>query len=126
MATPPVTVGPRLTDEQFFTEAIDTTRPGLAGIPAAVARGDFAAARRLFAAEARASLQPERFLSLRREFHASPHVSPGETVAAAAERILRLELISCGTPHQFAGEVDWFSNPTFNQYKEWNWPLSRH
>lgn len=121
-----VTSGPRLTDERFFGEVIDTARPGLAGIPDAVARGDFAAARRLFAAEARASLQPERFLSVRREFHNSPHFQPGESVAEAAERILRLELLSCGTPHQFSGAVDWFSNPTFNQYKEWTWQLSRH
>ncbi len=37
-----------------------------------------------------------------------------------------MELISCGTPHQFAGEVDWFANPTFNGYEEWTWQLSRH
>ena len=51
-----VEVGPRLTDEEFFTEHIDTTRPGLADLPAAVAAGDYAAARRIFAADARASL----------------------------------------------------------------------
>ena len=49
-----------------------------------------------------------------------------ESVAQAAERILNNELISCGTPHQFEGQVDWFLNPTFNQYREWTWQLSRH
>ena len=50
----------------------------------------------------------------------------GETPEQAGERILSGELISCSTPHQFEGEVDWFINPTFNQYKEWTWQLSRH
>ena len=50
----------------------------------------------------------------------------GETIAQAAERILDGELISCSTPHAFEGEVDWFINPTFNQYREWTWQLSRH
>jgi hypothetical protein len=85
-----------------------------------------AEARRLFAAEARASLQPERFFRVKRTFRGGSFMYPEETVEAAAERILRLELISCGTPHQFQGEVDWFANPTFNRYKEWTWQLSRH
>lgn len=51
---------------------------------------------------------------------------PDETAEQAAERILQGTLISCSTPFTFKGEVDWFSNPTFNQYKEWTWQLSRH
>ncbi|MGH2535352.1 MAG: alginate lyase family protein [Thermomicrobiales bacterium] len=119
-------IGPRLSDIDFFTKAVDTSRAGLAGIPAAVARGGVAEARRLFAAEARRSLQAERFLRIKREFRGHSIMHPGESVAEAAERIPRLELISCSTPCQFAGEVDWFANPTFNQYREWTWQLSRH
>lgn len=118
--------GPRLSDEAFFTQLIDTSRPGLAGIPAAVAAGNYAEARRLFAAEVRATLQPERFFRLERSFRGNHFMYPGESVEEAAERILRLELISCSTPHQFKGEVDWFANPTYNQYREWTWQLSRH
>ncbi|MCC9075634.1 heparinase II/III family protein [Litorilinea aerophila] len=125
MDTTPAT-GPRLSDQEFFSQHVDTSRPGLAEIPALVARGDLAAARRVFAAEARASLQPERFLSIRRTFRGSNFMYPGESVAEAAERILRLELISCGTPHRFQGEVDWHANPTYNQYKEWPFQLNRH
>jgi hypothetical protein len=119
-------IGPRLSDADFFAKAIDTTRPGLEAIPGAVERGDLATARRLFAAEARRSLQPERLLGIKRRFGGHSVMHPGETVAEAAERILRLELISCSTPCQFEGEVDWFANPTFNQYREWTWQLSRH
>ncbi len=32
----------RLTDAEFFSKKIDTIRPGLKGIPDAVAAGDFA------------------------------------------------------------------------------------
>ena len=46
---------PRLSDTDFFAQ-LDTTRPGLQDIPAAAARGDFATARRLFAAEVRGPL----------------------------------------------------------------------
>ena len=118
-------IGPRLSDEDFF-QKIDSRRPGLEEIPAAVENGDFGLARRLFAAEARRTLQPERFFRTQREFRGYNFMKPDETPEQAAERILRGELISCSTPHQFEGTVDWFSNPTFNQYKEWTWQLSRH
>lgn len=117
--------GPRLQDAEFFTK-IDTTRSGLEAIPEAVATGDFTTARRLFAAEVRRTLQPDRFLRIKREFRGHSSMREGETIAEAAERILDGELISCSTPHRFEGEVDWFVNPTFNQYREWTWQLSRH
>src|SRR4051795_2773002 len=90
---PDGTVGPRLSDADFFAQ-LDTSRPGLEDIPAAVARGDFATAPRLFADEVRATLQPQRFLTVQREFRGTHFMKPGETTAEAAERILRLELIS--------------------------------
>lgn len=123
--TQATTLGPRLTDERFFGDLLDTSRDGLREIPALVAQGDFAAARRAFAADVRHSLQPDRFPYVEGK-RGNTYMYPDETFEEAAERILRLELISCGTPHQFDGEVDWFSNPTFNQYKEWTWQLSRH
>jgi len=120
------TTRPRTTDAEFFGEQIDTTRPGLEGIPAAIAAGDYAAARRIFAAEARASLQPQRWFRQQRDFRGNPHFLPGETAEAAGDRVLAGTLISCSTPCTFADRVDWFANPTFNQYKEWTWQLSRH
>ncbi len=119
--------GPRLSDHDFFTKAIDTTRAGLQGIPALVQQGDYPAARAAFAAEVRASLHPERLLgTIRPDRRENQYTYPDETLEQAAERMLRLELISCGVPMQFEGEVDWFANPTYNQYKEWTWQLSRH
>lgn len=120
------TTRPRLTDEEFFSEHVDVTRSGLETIPDAVAAGDFARARRIFAAEVRSSLQPERFFRLQRDFLHPTHSLPGESVRDAGERILRGELVSCSTPHAFGDAVDWFANPTYNQYREWTWQLNRH
>jgi hypothetical protein len=122
----PGVIGPRLSDADFFTKIVDSTRPGLEDLPALAAHGDFVAARQRFAAEVRRTLQPKRFLRAQRTFQGTHFMYPDETTAEAAERILRLELLSCGTPHQFTGAVDWYANPTFNQYKEWTWQLSRH
>jgi hypothetical protein len=119
--------GPRLSDHDFFTRAVDASCPGLEAIPGLAAQGDYLAARALFAAQARASLQPQRYLStIRPHRRENQYTYPGEKLKDAAERILRLELISCGVPHQFEGVVDWFANPTYNHYKEWTWQLSRH
>ncbi|HRJ43865.1 MAG TPA: heparinase II/III family protein, partial [Caldilineaceae bacterium] len=117
---------PRLTDAEFFGEQIDTTRPGLEAIPAAVEAGDFATARHIFAAEVRASLQPERWFRQQRSFLDATHYLPDETAEAACVRVLAGTLVSCSTPCAFGGSVDWFANPTFNKYKEWTWQLSRH
>ena len=108
-------IGPRLSDADFFGKlgtsgSIDTTRPGLEGIPEAVAHGDFATARRLFAAEVRRTLQPERFFRIQREFRGAHFMKEGETPEQAGERILSGELISCSTPHQFEGR--WIGSST--------------
>ncbi|MBN1641006.1 MAG: alginate lyase family protein, partial [Anaerolineae bacterium] len=118
-------VGPRLSDEAFYSR-IDATRPGLEEIPQAVAAEDWDRARALLAAEVRRTLQPERYLSIDRSWGGHSCMVEGETLAEAAERIVRGELISCSTPHRFTGEVDWTINPTYNQYREWTWQLSRH
>lgn len=117
--------GPRLTDAAFFAQ-IDTLLPGLEGLSDAVDRGNYAEARQILATHVRASLQPERLLGIQRAFGGHSSKRPNETTEQAAERILQGELISCSTPYRFEGEVDWTINPTFNQYREWTWQLSRH
>src|SRR5690606_16249371 len=103
--------GPRLTDAEFFTTTlIARDRPLLAEAARAAESGDVARARTLFARDVRESLQPERFLSVPRSFSdGGSHMHEGESALEAAERILAGELISCGTPIRFAGDVDWFA-----------------
>lgn len=125
MTTP--TTGPRLSDLDFFTRSLDPCYPGLERVADLARAGEFAEARRIFATVARQSLQPERFFTTvapkRRE---NKTMHDGESLAQAAERILRLELISCGVPMQFQHDIDWSANPTHNQYCEWPWQLNRH
>lgn len=118
-------IGPKLTDAKFFGELIDCTLPGLEGVPAAAAAGDYAACRKMFGDYVRAALDPDTFFTIPYEFPENAFTFKGETEEEAAERIAKLYLISCGTPHQFEGKVDWFANPTYNKYKEWTWQLSR-
>ena len=119
-------VGPKLTDARFFGELVDCTLPGLEGIPAAAAAGDYATCRRLFAAHVRETLDPDTFFTIPYEFPENLFTFAGEAEEEAADRMANLYLISVGVPHQFEGKVDWFVNPTYNGYKEWTWQLSRH
>lgn len=120
-----MTAGPKLTDARFFSELVDCTLPGLEEIPAAAARGDFAACRRLFAAHVRQSLQPDRFFSIPYEFPENQFTLAGESEEEAGERIIKHNLISVGVHCQFDDKVDWFANPTYNGFKEWTWQLNR-
>jgi len=115
-----------LTDREFLGSLLNTSLPGLEGIPPAMARDDIPSARRLFAAHIRRTLDPERFFAIPRNYDADVYRLPGETHLQAAGRICAGNLISCGTPHQFGGEVDWSANPTYNRYAEWTWQLNRH
>ena len=113
-------IGPLLSDADFFG-ALDEAK--LPEICKAAKDGDFTTARKLFASHARASLDPEKFFSIPGKV-AKPELS--ESRKATAERALRHELCSCGVTMKFGEKVDWFANPTYNQYKEWTWQLSRH
>ena len=120
-------IGPRISDERFFSSLIDTAAPGLEKIPDAIASGDFKEARRLFANFVRSSLKPEYFNGFPYDvMQRNTTTLQGETWRESADRICNNYLISCGTPFQFGAVVDYFANPTFNKYKEWTWQLSRH
>jgi len=118
--------GPRTSDTVFFSSLIDVSLPELEGIPDLASKGDFKKARRVFADYVRASLKPDYFNQQPYTVFETGIVFPGETWMQAADRICQNHVISCGTAYQFDKTIDYFSNPTFNQYKEWTWQLSRH
>ncbi len=114
----------RLTDAVFFGEHLDTTRPGLTEIPALAAKGDYKACRKVFAAYVRGMLQPERHFS--KVPAIQKNLADGVDYERA-EKALKNIMSSCGFEWDFGeGPIDWFSNPTYNGYKEWTWQLSRH
>ncbi len=116
-------IGPILSDRELY-EALDTEKfPKLSECITLLDAGDEKGARAVFASVARSVLNRDKFFSLRGR-DPKPEFTNG--IKATAERALRHEMSSCGTPMKFEGKVDWFANPTFNQYKEWTWQLSRH
>lgn len=122
------THGPRLTDEELFTQCLNLETPGLEAVRAAAETKDWPAARRALAAFLRALTVPEAFFDLPYEPPENVVMTPGETEAEACRRVKRHTLISVGVPCEF-GEgqtVDWTANPTPNGYREWPYQLNRH
>lgn len=122
--------GPFLSDKAFFLECLDPNFPGLAPVIGAAENGDFAAARKAFAAHVRSYLDTvaPRFFSIPYERAENIYTLPGESDADACRRICAHTLISCGIPYAFGegNTIDWYSNHTDNNYAEWTWQLSRH
>lgn len=121
-----MTCGPRICDREFFTKELDLTIDGMKNIQQAVENGDYKAARHAFSEYIRQSLKPELFFLIPYEKGENDFTLPGESEIDAADRIITHRLVSCGVPYQFGETVDWFLNPTENQYREWTWQLSRH
>lgn len=116
--------GPRLSDREFFLEKLDSGYPGMEEVRRPAEQGDFTAARQAFGDLFRRTLQPERFFSTLPE-HGK--VTATQELLDKAEDACRHHMVSCGVASDFGEQpVDWFSNPTYNQYSEWTWQLSRH
>lgn len=114
--------GPILSEEAFFG-LLDDEIQATKAAKDAYSRGEHEAARHIFAEHIRAITNPDKLFDL----GGKPLLSDAdEATIAAADRIVANILSSCGTPHQFGEEIDWYFNPTFNQYREWTWQLSRH
>lgn len=114
--------GPIMTDKELF-DSLDRSVVELRPVFDAADAEDYDAARHAFAEFLRSFLSPEKYFSIPGRV---PKPEFTEALKNDAERALRHEMISCGTKATFDGKVDWFSNPTYNQYKEWTWQLSRH
>jgi hypothetical protein len=115
--------GPRLADPEFFG-ALDLELPALAAVKAAVAAGDYSAARRAFAQHLKARATPCWSFDWRQR---PPHAErPAGVNTRAADRVVAHELTSVGIPYQFGPDIDWSINPTKLKYSEWTWQLSRH
>ena len=114
------TVGPILSDKDFF-DTLDTAM--LPEICECARNEDFITARKLFSDHVRNSVDPQKYFSIDKKI---PKPKLSAALKETAERALRHELRSCGVTMKFGEKIDWFANPTFNQYKEWTWQLSRH
>jgi hypothetical protein len=78
-------IGPRLSDHDFFNRVLDTSQPELSPIREAAIEEAYATARSLFAAYVRRTVQPDRFFTIERQFRGSNFMYPGESLEEAAE-----------------------------------------
>ena len=120
-----ITKGPATDDSEFFTRALSDN---LAEIQKAAAEQDFKKARTLFAAYIRGFLDRDRFFTIPYETPENIFKLPGESDSDACRRIEDYKVVSVGVLGDFSRErrIGWFSNPTYNGYREWTWQLSRH
>ncbi len=117
-----VCIGPVLTEERFFALLSDGIRETKEA-KAAYAAGECQRARHIFAEYVRGITDIDKFFDLGGGPY-RPEIS--EKTQKVADLACQNYLSSCGEGYQFGEEVDWFFNPTFNQYSEWTWQLSRH
>ena len=117
--------GPRTSVQEFFARHVNTTILELRRVPDRMSAGDVAGAEKIFADYIRSTLHTDQ---LNRDWLTRSY-SKRELNALKdrAARVMDYQLSSCGMPFHFKDhKVDWESNPTFNQYREWTWQLSRH
>ena len=115
-------IGPILTDEELF-EALNSKDKRLQQIKKSIPSVGIDRAKADLCDYVRGTLNKEAFFKIPSKKQPD---TLSDSLRAEAERALEHYMISCGTPMKFEGPVDWFANPTFNQYKEWTWQLSRH
>lgn len=116
--------GPVLSDREFFEKLNYSEFPELSKVKQAVDIEDYTKAKEYFKSFIQGFLTPEKYFSAIGEEVAHPELTA--SLKEKAEKALAHEMCSCGTPFKFEGTVDWYSNPTYNNYSEWTWQLSRH
>ncbi|MBQ9116585.1 MAG: alginate lyase family protein [Clostridia bacterium] len=116
-----------ISDEKFFCEELDRSIPGLEGIDLVFRRQGIEAAEKRFAHYIRSILRPDDYLKTPIYDWDSEWIFRGKSMLDAAEDILNGVMCSAGGAFTFPdAKIQWESNPTYNQYSEWTWQLSRH
>ena len=116
-----------ISDERFFCAELDEGVEGLHGIGETYRKKGLAAAEKRLADHIRSILRPDDYLKTPRYDWDSEWVFRGKPMMEAAEDILNGIMCSAGGTFTFPdAKIQWESNPTYNQYKEWTWQLSRH
>lgn len=115
-------------DQVLFCEKLDRTIPQLAGIDVTYKEKGLLAAEKQLADYVREALRPQDYFKIPYYERENAWALSSDDDFAAAEKIISGELRSCGVSHKFPDteHIDWQFNPTYNEYREWTWQLSRH
>ena len=117
-----------ITNDRFFCEELDKSYPELAHIGGTYREKGLEAAEKQFADFVRGFMRPDDYFKIPYYERENAWALKTDDDFAVAEKILTGELRSCGVSYKFPDteHIDWEANPTFNEYKEWTWQLSRH
>ena len=116
-----------ITEKLFYTELIRRDLPGLGNLAKIYESEGSRAAEKCFADYVRKNLPYEKYFSIPYAPDENVWRIQGEDDYVTGEKILSLNLMSCGYAHQYeGGVVDWNLNPTYNGYPEWTYQVNRH
>ena len=117
-----------ITEHKFYNEVLDLSVPELNNARNAFASGDRLAAAHIFADYVKRTLQPDTYFKIPYYPRENVWARDDETDLEVCERVLKGQFMSVGVPIDFGSieNVDWFANPTYNAYREWNLQLHRH
>lgn len=114
----------KITDKEFFTSLLDYEIKELAGVKCAAEKEDFSLCRKLFSAYVQDTLNPDKFFET---LFDKSDAENKEELIENAEKACRHYMVSCGIPCDFGDNaVEWESNPTPTEYKEWTYQINRH
>ena len=111
-----------MSDERFFA-SLRSDVPALLRCAELFTSGDIVSAKRDFFEYVKSSVDREKYFGAI-DYDLREH--PSADIKKNADDALELNMVSCAIYHRFEGEVDWYSNHTYNGYEEWTWQLSRH
>ncbi len=114
----------RLTDEQFYNETLDLTKPELKNACDLYNHGQKQAAEKAFAEFIKKDLKPQLWLTREIKIGEGTH---GYSEVEFADMVVEGYVNSVGFLYQYPeGKVDWAYNPTFNNYGEFTYHLCAH
>jgi hypothetical protein len=116
-------IAPALTQAEMFN-ALDLSRPDLTPVKQAIDAGDIPAAQRAFVAYLKSRTSPRWHF----DWRARPPLTtrPAGLKMRAADEAARNIIATVSVRHDYGPEIDWFLNPTKNNYAEYVWQLGRH
>ncbi len=119
-----ITAGPRTSNHEFLTKHLNLSIKEMKKAAELAKSGDINSAEKVFADYVRNALEPQRLL---KDWQRPKSAEAFAQLKERVESIKEYTFAPCRIPHTFKDKrIDWLGNPTYNNYCEWPWQLSRH